>query len=89
MYFHVEKALKVTPSQRGELEITALNNMYLDNHQLRAELLGRGFAWLDSGTNESLLRASQFIQTIETRQGLKVACLEEIALLNGWVTKKF
>jgi len=77
LYFYdnsvVEKALKVTPSQRGELEITALNNMYLDNHQLRAELLGRGFAWLDSGTNESLLRASQFIQTIE----------------NGWVTKKF
>lgn len=92
LYFYdnsvVEKVLNVTKSERGELEITSLNNMYLDNNQLRVELLGRGFAWLDSGTNESLLRASQFIQTIETRQGLKVACLEEIALLKGWVSKK-
>jgi glucose-1-phosphate thymidylyltransferase len=92
LYFYdnsvVEKVLNVTKSERGELEITSLNNMYLDNNQLRVELLGRGFAWLDSGTNESLLRASQFIQTVETRQGLKVACLEEIALLKGWVSKK-
>jgi len=93
LYFYdnsvIEKVVDVRPSARGELEITSLNNMYLDKKELRVQLLGRGFAWLDSGTNESLLNASQFIQTIENRQGLKVACLEEIALLNGWITKEF
>jgi glucose-1-phosphate thymidylyltransferase len=92
LYFYdnkvIEIAKNVTPSERGELEITAVNNAYLKRSALKVKLLGRGFAWLDSGTHDSLQEASQFISTIEARQGLKVACLEEIGLLKGWVTKE-
>lgn len=91
LYFYdnrvVEMAKKVTPSERGELEITTLNEMYLELGNLHVEKLGRGFAWLDTGTHESLLEASQFIHTIEQRQGFKVACLEEIAYRKGWLSK--
>jgi glucose-1-phosphate thymidylyltransferase len=90
LYFYpqdvVEKAKKVTPSDRGELEITTLNQMYLEESRLKVELMGRGYAWLDTGTHESLLEASNFIQTIENRQGLKVACIEEIAYEMGYIT---
>lgn len=89
LYFYdnhvVEMAKKVKPSHRGELEITTLNEMYLESGNLHVEKLGRGFAWLDTGTHESLLDASQFIHTIEQRQGFKVACLEEIAYRKGWL----
>jgi len=92
LYFYpndvVVKAAKVIPSDRGELEITTVNQMYLNEERLAVELMGRGYAWLDTGTHESLLEASTFIETIEKRQGLKVACIEEIAFEQGYINKK-
>ena len=92
LYFYpndvVKKAVEVTPSDRGELEITSVNQMYLSEGRLTVELLGRGYAWLDTGTHESLLEASTFIEIIERRQGLKVACIEEIAFGRGYITKE-
>lgn len=90
LYFYdnnvVDMVKEIKPSARGELEITTLNQMYLDRGELEVELLGRGFAWLDTGTHDSLIEASQFIHTIEKRQGMKVACLEEIAFRNRWLS---
>ena len=92
LYFYpndvITKAKDVKPSDRGELEITTLNQDYLNEDRLKVELMGRGYAWLDTGTHESLLEASQFIQTIENRQSLKVACLEEIAYEMGYITRE-
>lgn len=92
LYFYpndvLQKAAAVKPSDRGELEITTVNQMYLAEGRLKLETMGRGFAWLDTGTHESLLEASTFIETIEKRQGLKVACLEEIAYEMGYITKE-
>ena len=90
LYFYPNSVVKVAkdikPSPRGELEITTVNQEYLDKGELKVELMGRGYAWLDTGTHESLLEASQFIETLEKRTGLKVACLEEIAYQKGWIS---
>ena len=90
LYFYsnevIEIAKNVVPSERGELEITSVNQFYLEQSRLNVRLLGRGFAWLDTGTHSSLMEAGSFVQTIETQQGMKIACLEEIALQNDWIS---
>lgn len=92
LYFYdndvIEIAKQVKPSDRGELEITTINQMYMERGDLSVELLGRGFAWLDTGTHESLIEAGMFVETVEKRQGFKIACLEEIAYNNGWLSKE-
>ncbi|MDO9163894.1 MAG: glucose-1-phosphate thymidylyltransferase RfbA [Methylococcaceae bacterium] len=92
LYFYdnqvVNHAKSIKPSSRGELEITEINRVYLENKQLNVEILGRGFAWLDTGTHDSLIDAGQFVQTVENRQGFKIACLEEIAFHQGWLSRE-
>ncbi len=92
LYFYdrsvTEIARSIRPSERGELEITAVNQAYLDRGQLHVDTLGRGFAWLDTGTHDSLIEASHFVQTVEKRQGFKIACLEEIAFRAGWIGRE-
>ena len=92
LYFYdnkvVEYAKNLKPSARGELEITDLNRIYLENNELNVELLGQGFTWLDTGTHESLVEATNFVKTVETHQHRKIACLEEIAYLNGWISRE-
>jgi len=92
LYFYsndvVKKSLSLKPSKRGELEITDLNKIYLEEGRLSMKMMGRGMAWLDTGTHDSLLEASNFIATIENRQGLKIACIEEIAYRNGYISKE-
>jgi glucose-1-phosphate thymidylyltransferase len=92
LYFYDNNVIKIAksvlPSERGELEITSINNEYLKQNQLNVEILGRGFAWLDTGTYNSLLEAAQYVETIERLQGFKIACLEEIAFNNGWLSKE-
>ena len=92
LYFYpndvIQKAKAITPSHRGELEISSVNQAYLSEHRLKVELMGRGYAWLDTGTHESLLEAAQFIEIIERRQGLKIACIEEIAFQQGYISKE-
>ena len=92
MYFYdnnvIDIAKKIKPSHRGELEITSVNEVYLKNNELTVELLGRGFAWLDTGTHDSLIEASNFVETVQRRQGMMVACPEEIAWRNGWLSNE-
>lgn len=92
IYFYdnsvIERAKRVTPSERGELEITSINRMYLEEGRLNVINLGRGMAWLDTGTFDGLLEASNFVKTIQSRQGIMIACLEEIAYLKGWIDRE-